>query len=196
MVSEGAGRELYAHSNQAHRHLPEDPADTVLAVFLLKKFARSCSPASPRRRWSSGPRPSPARRPAQYEQEGTLLIDHAGSRFDHHRDDHGRKTECASSLVAKALGVTDKPELKKLLAWAKRDDLEGKGTISSDPLDRAFGLSGIIMTLNRTHADNPQNILDFVYAIFEAHFHDEWRRPTSCRPSGARPARKAGLRSR
>jgi hypothetical protein len=170
---------------------PKIQPDTVLAVFLLKKFGEVMFPGVAEAEvvfWSST---EPGKTPAQYEQEGTLLIDHAGSRFDHHRDDHGRKTECASSLVAKALGVTDKPELKKLLAWAKRDDLEGKGTISSDPLDRAFGLSGIIMTLNRTHADNPQNILDFVYAIFEAHFHDEWRRANEL-PAEWRKARAEG----
>lgn len=157
---------------------PKIQPDTVAAVFLLKKYGAMRFPGIETAEvvyWTST---EPGKTAEQYEAEGTLLIDLAGSRFDHHKDDHGRKTECASSLVAKCLGVERRPELRKLLAYAKRDDLEGKGTISQDPLDRAFGLSGIIMNLNRVHRGNPQSIFDFVHAIFEAHVHDEWRRTT------------------
>ncbi len=155
---------------------PKIQPDTVAAVFLLKKYGEDRFPgiaAAEVVYWTSTP---PGKTAEQFEREGILLIDLAGSRFDHHRDDHGKKTECASSLVAKFLGIENKPELRKLLAYAKRDDLEGKGTVSMDPLDRAFGLSGIIMNLNRVHGDNPQSIFDFVTAIFEAHVHDEWKR--------------------
>jgi hypothetical protein len=155
---------------------PKIQPDTVAAVFMLKKYGEAHFPGISQAEvvfWTST---EPGKTAEAYEAEGVLLIDLAGSRFDHHRDDHGKKTECASSLVAKFLGVEGKPELRKLLSYAKRDDLEGKGTISTDPLDRAFGLSGIIMNLNRVYGQNPQSILDFVMAIFEAHVHDEHKR--------------------
>jgi hypothetical protein len=157
---------------------PKIQPDTVAAVFLLKKYGALHFPGVEEAEVVFWTATEPGKSAEAYEAEGTLLIDLAGSRFDHHRDDHGRKSECASSLVAKHLGVDRRPEVRKLLAYAKRDDLEGKGTISTDPLDRAFGLSGIIMNLNRVHRGNPQAIFDFVYAIFEAHVHDEWRRTT------------------
>ena len=155
---------------------PKIQPDTVAAVFLLKKYGSTHFPGVSGAEvvfWSATP---PGKTAEDFEREGVILIDLAGSRFDHHRDDHGRKTECASSLVARYLGIDKKPELRKLLTYAKRDDLEGKGTLSVDPLDRAFGLSGIIMNLNRVHGDNPQSVLDFVLAIYDAHVHDEWRR--------------------
>lgn len=170
---------------------PKIQPDTVAAVFLLKKYGELHFPGVSQAEvvyWAATP---PGKSAEEFEKEGVLLIDLAGSRFDHHRDDHGRKTECASSLVAKFLGVDDKPELRKLLAYAKRDDLEGKGTVSQDPLDRAFGLSGIIMNLNRVHGDNPQSILDFVLAIYEAHVHDEWKR-TNELPAEWRNVKAAG----
>lgn len=155
---------------------PKIQPDTVAAVFLLKKYGVAHFPGVEDAEVVYWTATEPGKTAEAYEEEGVLLIDLAGSRFDHHRDDHGKKTECASSLVAKHLGVHGRPELRKLLTYAKRDDLEGKGTISDDPLDRAFGLSGIIMNLNRVYRENPQSIFDFVYAIFEAHVHDEWRR--------------------
>lgn len=155
---------------------PKIQPDTVAAVFMLKKYGALHFPGIEDAEVVYWTATEPGKTAEAYEAEGTLLIDLAGSRFDHHRDDHGRKTECASSLVSKHLGIERRPELRKLLAYAKRDDLEGKGTVSADPLDRAFGLSGIIMNLNRVHRGNPQSIFDFVHAIFEAHVHDEWKR--------------------
>src|SRR5437899_1122629 len=98
---------------------PKIQPDTVAAVFLLKKYGEARFPGISDAEvayWTTTP---PGKTAAQFEDEGVLLIDLAGSRFDHHRDDHGRKTECASSLVAKFLGVDARPELRKLLTYAK-----------------------------------------------------------------------------
>lgn len=155
---------------------PKIQPDTVAAVFLLRKYGEARFPGISQAEvafWNATP---PGKTAEEFEREGVLLIDLAGSRFDHHRSDFGPKTECASSLVAKHLGIEQQPELRKLLAYAKRDDLEGKGTLSDDPLDRAFGLSGIIMNMNRVHGDDPKSILDFVLSVYEAHVYDEWKR--------------------
>ncbi|MEK7452284.1 MAG: hypothetical protein AAB664_03010 [Patescibacteria group bacterium] len=98
--------------------------------------------------------------------------------FDHHTANvtSGKRDECASTLIAKYLGVLDNPPLKKILAWAKRDDLEGKGTLSDDPLDRAFGLSGLIMNLNRALTDDPKRTLDYVLPLLHFHVLEETKR--------------------
>lgn len=155
---------------------PKIQPDTAAAVFLLRKYGEALFPGAASAEIEFMAALPPGTSAEEWEKEGVLLIDHGKSRFDHHTDEHGRRKECASSLVARDLGVADRPELRKLLSYAKRDDLEGKGTISTDPLDRAFGLSGLIMNLNRVHANDPHAVLEFVIALFEAHVYDEYQR--------------------
>ena len=156
---------------------PKLQADTAAAVYILKAFGETAFPGIRNAQmvfWSAS---KEGKTPAQWEQEGYLLID-LGGQFDHHHanQESGRRTECVATLVAKHLGVENHPALKKLLAWAKRDDLEGKGTISPDALDRAFGLSGIIMSLNREYAANPTRTLNILLEIIHAHVREEFRR--------------------
>lgn len=146
--------------------LPTRPQpDTLVAIFLLKTFGAD--------KFSGVTTASVEIRPLllntsleNHISEGVLPIDVGGGPFDHHGTD-----ACASELVARYLGVEKSPELGKLLAYAKRDDLEGKGTISKDPLDRAFGLSGLIASLNKQYPKNPQKVVDTVLPLLEAHYY-------------------------
>ena len=151
--------------------------DTIAAIFLLKRFGEGHFPGVGTAKlefWTNTPDGKTAE---QLEQEGVLLIDLGLGRFDHHNHlVDGKPTKCASELVAAALGLTDDPALKKLLAYARRDDLEGKGTISADPLDRAFGLSGLLTNLNRAYAQDPAGVTGMVLALFEAHYLEEEQR--------------------
>src|SRR5258708_37354347 len=63
-----------------------------------------------------------------------------------------------------------------MLEFARRDDLEGKGTMSTDTIDRTFGLSGLLTTLNKGLGDNPQKILDVVLTMLTAHLIEENKR--------------------
>ena len=56
-----------------------------------------------------------------------------------------------------------------------------KGTLSTDPLDRTFGLTGVAMMMNRVYADDPRAVLEFLVSVFEAHVYDEIRRPAEPR---------------
>ena len=156
---------------------PKIQADTAAAVYILQSFGEEFFPGISTAKvifWSKVPE---GKTVEQYEKEGTLTVD-LGGMFDHHIANQrlGKRVECASSLVARALEVEDHPALKKLLAWAKRDDLQGKGTMSADSLDRAFGLSGIIMNLNREFRDDPEEALDLILKIIAAHVREEYRR--------------------
>lgn len=152
-------------------------ADTAVAVYLLKTFGAKAFPGIENATvvfWTAPPQDQPI---AELEKAGTLLVD-LGGMFDHHLANQasGKREDCVSTLIAKHLELASHPALRKLLAWAKRDDLEGKGTISDDPLDRAFGLSGIIMNLNRALNETPQKILDLVLPLIHYHVLEEVKR--------------------
>lgn len=155
---------------------PKVQPDTVIAVFLLHEFGEKEFPGireSNLEFWTALPAGKTA---AELEAEGTLPIDLGGGMFDHHHERHGKREDSAATLVAKYLGVEDDPSLRKLLAYAKRDDLEGKGTISNDPLDRAFGLSGLITTLGRVYKDRPDFTFSLVLPMIRAHYLEERKR--------------------
>ena len=156
---------------------PKIQADTLTALYILKTFGEPYFPGIRDAEilfWTNIPNNED---PKKLEQQGYLLID-LGGMFDHHLENEklGEKKECLSSIVAKYLKVDSHPSLKKVIAWAKRDDLEGKGTISTDTLDRAFGLSGLIMNLNRLPQYSPMQVVDMVVPLIDAHVREEYRR--------------------
>lgn len=156
---------------------PKIQADTAVAHYILMNYGEAKFPGIKQAKvvfWTALPQGQTAE---QLESQGHLTID-LGGMFDHHlaNEELGKKQECVSGLIARYLGVEANPELKKLLAWAKRDDLEGKGTLSADPLDRAFGLSGIIMNANREYTDDPMKTLNLATAIIDLHVKEEYRR--------------------
>lgn len=156
---------------------PKIQADTAVAVYLLKTFGASAFPGIDRADVAFMAAPPADKSPEELERNGTLLVD-LGGMFDHHRAnmESGTRTECVSTLIAKHLGIADRQALRKILTWAKRDDLEGKGTVSEDSIDRAFGLSGIIMNLNRALGDQPGRALDYVLPLLHYHVVEETKR--------------------
>lgn len=156
---------------------PKIQADTATTVFLLQKYGKDRYPGIEMAKtvfWNRLPETASAE---DTERRGTLLLD-LGGRYDHHvtNKSEGKRNECLSTIVAKDLGIEQNPELKKILAWAKRDDLEGKGTISADALDRAFGLSGIIMNFNRLYRDRLGDALAIITEILSLHVQEEYKR--------------------
>ncbi len=151
--------------------------DTILAIFLLKKFGEQSFPGAKAAKielWQHLPEDETAE---SLTEKGYILVDLGHGQFDHHNHlVDGKPTKCASEIVAEYLGVKDDPPLKKLLAYARRDDLEGKGTISTDPLDRAFGLSGLLSNLNRTYSHDLVSVVQMVLSMFEAHYLEEYKR--------------------
>lgn len=156
---------------------PKLQPDTLLALFLLKRFGEEKFPGVKEAQvefWTNLPEDKKAE---DLGKEGYILIDVGEGIFDHHRERKGEKVvQCVSEIVASYLGVQDDPALKKILAYAKRDDLEGKGTLSEDPLDRAFGLSGIIMNLNKCYQEDLKAAARIVLQIFEAYYREEEKR--------------------
>ncbi len=156
---------------------PRPHPDNIVALWLLREFGEEYFPGVNEAKidfWNQVPA---GKTPEQWESEGYLLIDLGGGRFDHHHEEHtDDKTTCATTLVARYLGVDQRPELKKLLEFVRRDDLEGRGTMSKDTIDRAFGLSAVVMNLNRDYPDHPEYVIEVVTRIVLAHYHEEYRR--------------------
>ncbi len=156
---------------------PRPHPDNVAALFLLREFGQEQFPGIEKSKlefWTKLPEGKTA---DELETEGVLLIDIGGGTFDHHQEEHhDDRTTCATTLVARFLGIADRPELRRLLEFVRRDDLEGRGTVSKDVIDRAFGLSATFMNFNRDYPDHPEYVVEIGARIFGAHYHEEYRR--------------------
>lgn len=147
--------------------------DTIVAIFILKKFGEENFPGVKDAKidfWQVVP---PGESEQSLDKKGVILFDLGGGRFDHHNKPV--KTT-ASDLIAQYLGVVEDPSLVKLLEYAKRDDFFGKGTISNDPIDRAFGLSALIAALNKSLVKNPGRVIEIILPLLVAHHNEEVRR--------------------
>lgn len=174
---------IYSHNNLFFTFMaykiamfPKIQVDTAIAYFLLTTFGEEKYPGighvTPEF-WAELPE---GRSADELERENYILIDLGLSRFDHHRLGQENKTVTSSLLVAKELVIEDRPDLQRLLELARRDDLEGKGTLSTDPIDRAFGLSGMLTNLNKSLPNDSLSVLNVVLPLLTAHFMEEHRR--------------------
>lgn len=152
--------------------LPTRPQpDTILGIFLLKNFGKEKYPGIEKAEieiWQELPE---NKTPGSLGREGVLVLDLGGGKFDHHQT---KKT--LSQLVAEDLEILNDSALQKLLTYGERDDKYGLGTISSDPIDKALGLSGLIASLNRVFPENPEKVIDIVSPLIEAHYLEEKKR--------------------
>ncbi|MBX4191253.1 MAG: hypothetical protein KW804_00430 [Candidatus Doudnabacteria bacterium] len=155
---------------------PKIQIDTSIAYLLLHHFGEAKFPGIKDAKlefWMEMPKDKTTE---QLENEGYILIDLGNSRFDHHKLGPENNKISTAHMVAKYLGIEDRADLQKMLEFARRDDLEGKGTMSNDSIDRTFGLSGLLTTLNKTIGDNPHKILDVILTMLTAHLIEENKR--------------------
>lgn len=154
--------------------LPTRPQpDTIVAIYILQQYGSSLLPGIKKCSYTILSQLESGKTANDYMKEGTILIDVGGGIFDH----HGKTVQTtASLLVAEALGIQAEKSIQKLLAYAKRDDFFGKGTQSNDPLDKAFGLSGLIAALNKTHSTDITFVIETVLPLIAAHHIQENQR--------------------
>jgi hypothetical protein len=144
--------------------------DVIVGIFLLIKFGQEKYPGIKDASidvWQELPAGDTN---LSLEKKGVLLLDIGGGRFDHHKT--GKNL---SQLIAEDLGISGETSITKILAYAERDDKYGLGTVSADSLDKAFGLSGLVSSLNKTEKD-PEKIVKIVLPFLEAHCTEEKRR--------------------
>ncbi|MEO8066003.1 MAG: hypothetical protein ABI643_04110 [Candidatus Doudnabacteria bacterium] len=155
---------------------PKIQIDTAIAYFLLQNFGEEKFPGIKQANlefWMELPAEKTL---DQLEQEGYILIDLGNSKFDHHRLGPENTKISTAHIVAQYLEIEERPDLQKMLEFARRDDLEGMGTISKDTIDRTFGLSGLLTTLNKALPNSSQKILDVILPLLTAHLLEENKR--------------------
>jgi len=152
--------------------LPTRPQpDTILGIFFLKNFGQEKYPGIEKADieiWQELPENEP---PASLEKKGVLVLDLAKGKFDHHQTG-----KTLSQLIVEDLEIVDDPAISKLLTYSERDDKHGLGTISSDPIDRAFGLSGLINSLNKAISESPEKVIAAIFPLLTAHYMEEKKR--------------------
>lgn len=69
--------------------------------------------------------------PVELEARGILQVGVGSGRFNEHATDISARTEneTAATLVAKVLGVDQRPEVIYILNWVKANDLKGRGSM-------------------------------------------------------------------
>lgn len=145
--------------------------DTILAIYLLKRFGTKKFPGIEKAiitidKYAG----SKDKTYEEYLKNGELLVDVGGGPYNHH---HTKIHTTASMLVAEDLSINKDPSLSKLLKYAERDDKFGLGTISKDPLDKTFGLSGLIYSMNKQYPNDPNKTINATIEFFEAHYLEE-----------------------
>lgn len=142
--------------------------DTLVSIFLLKKFGEEMYSGIVEAYVEIKPMID-----ENFDNSNSILLGVGGGDFDNHVSD---KKTTISKLVAEKIGVLNDPALKKVLMLVDRDDKDGKGIVSEDYLDKAFGISGLLMSLNRTYIDNPTEVVSVLLPILGAHYFEEYKR--------------------
>lgn len=158
--------------NISEIQLPTRPqVDTLIALFILREFAKDKFKGLDEAKIIINPIIDSDTNFEKELEKGTLIIDLGDSPFNHHNTNYPTASSAAAAFVQKL----DDPALQKLLKIAERSDKEGKGTLSEDPLDRAFGFDGFVMTLNKVHQTNPHVVIDSMMPLIEAHYAEQYK---------------------
>ena len=154
--------------------VPSRPqSDTIVAVFILKTFGGTMYPGIETASFEVASSLPTGETFITMLDKGALALDIGGGDLDHHAKE---PAVTCSELVSLKLGVKDEPALAKLLEFARRDDIVGKGTVSSDSLDRAFGLSGLVTAMNKTRPNDAGGIVHDILPLITAHYREELKR--------------------
>ncbi len=143
--------------------------DEVVAIWLLYVFGQEKFPGISQAEieyWGFGKTPD-GRSAEEYEREGVLLIGVGGGRFDEHPTATKERTagECAATLVAKALGVRERPELQQILNEVLSNDLNGGGSL--------FGVPAIIQIFHHQYQENHEKAMDWAMMAVDAKYCEQ-----------------------
>jgi hypothetical protein len=153
--------------------------DEIVAIWLLRKFGEQRFPGistaaveftSIRKLAEAG------RKPEDYEADGTLLLGIGRGRFDEHPTlDEGRKAEdCATTLVARELGISDDPSLAKILRFVRAADVDGNAS--------PFDISYVVKLLHNRNPDDPHPVIEWALVGIEAKYEEQHRFFTVVKP--------------
>jgi len=153
--------------------------DEIAAIWLLRRFGDSRFPGVSQAEvsfttvWKLAESGLSA---DEYERNGVLLLGVGGGRFDEHPTlEQGRKADdCATTLVARELGVNDDPTLTKILRFVYAADVLG----NSSPFDVSY----MVKLLHSQYPSEPQRVMDWALFAIEARYQEQVRFFTVVKP--------------
>lgn len=152
--------------------------DEICALWLLKRFGGEKFPGvaeAPVSFWATGGEAPDGLKAEMYEEQGFLLIGVGGGRFDEHPrpGQPAKKNECATTLVAKELGVDDDPALERIVKFVINADLRGAGN--------PFDLSCLVKTLYHIYPDRPAEVMNWAMIALDAKHKEQMEFLTATR---------------
>jgi len=153
--------------------------DEIVAIWLLRKFGEQRLPgvATAAVSYTSMRRLAEAGlKPEDYEARGILLLGIGGGRFDEHPSmEEGRKADdCATTLVAKELGISGDPSLAKILRFVRAADVEGNAS--------PFDISYVVKLLHAQYPSDPHRVIEWALVAIEAKYEEQRRFFTVVKP--------------
>jgi len=153
--------------------------DEIVAIWLLRKFGEQKFPgaATAKVSFTSVRKLNEAGlKPDDYDARGILLLGIGGGRFDEHPTlEEGRKAgDCATTLVAKELGISDDPALAKILRFVRAADVEGNAS--------PFDISYVVKLLHARYPDDPHRVIKWALVAIEAKYQEQVRFFTVVKP--------------
>lgn len=151
---ENTGRVNTVATHRGYRHV-----DELVAIRLLKKFGERKFPGvrdAKLQFYDAGHNKNYRNLSAEeWQEEGVLLVDIGGGRFDHPKDGSG----CAASQVAKVLELYYPQELE-FVAYATKNDLKGGANF--------LDLAQILKDLSRNLSVDPRLVMRWGFEALDA----------------------------
>jgi hypothetical protein len=153
--------------------------DEIVAIWLLRKFGEKRFPgvASATVSFTTLRKLAEAGlKPEDYEEQGTLLLGIGGGRFDEHPtiQEERKADDCAATLVAKELGVSDDPSLAKILRFVRAADVQGNAS--------PFDISYVVKLLHARYPEDPDRAIEWALVAVEAKYQEQVRFFTVVKP--------------
>lgn len=103
----------------------------------------------------------------KYAPEGKIEVGVGGGPLDEHptAEDKRKEDECATTLVAKALGVDDDPALEKILRFVLIHDTKGGA--------QPFDLSYLVGLVNQQFPNEPEKVFKWASIALEAKYQEQ-----------------------
>lgn len=144
--------------------------DEICAIWLLRKFGEEKFPGAGAASITfagSGGEDLSGFSAEDFETEGAILIGVGGSRFDEHPGvkTFGKPDECASSLVAKELGIENDPALERILRFTKNSDLKGG--------NQPFDLAALVKSLHHVFPNESDKVMNWTMLALDAKHQEQ-----------------------
>lgn len=141
--------------------------DEIWAILLLRMFGEKVYPGISQAEIEFCDPGFQEKTAKAFEEEGILLIGVGGGDLDEHAPMNGvrKKGECAATLVAEALGLSEDPALEKVTDYVAKNDLHGGGGYLSLP--------HTVKLLYEQNPEDPMVAINFATQALMAAYFDQ-----------------------